>query len=215
MKCSHYLDEYCLLQLRPCAFFKEAFCRPAGIDPNADFIFNGVLNGFDIVDDVVPSSYHCSNYSSILDNEFKSQMDDTVTYELSRDKVSITEHIPHCVHAMGAVRKASGKLRPITDCKRPLGSSINNYMLSTCHEFSYTHIDDVTDALIPGAFMAVLDIKSAYRFYVGIERVPDIFHRQLSMLWLKMCTLDIYPTNRVHCSWYECQGVSRMFWLFG
>ena len=59
--------------------------------------------------------------------------------------------------------QSSGKLRPITDCSSPSGMSINNYMDTTCSTFSYTHVDDVTDSLVRGAFMAVLDIKSAYR----------------------------------------------------
>ena len=160
--CFHYLDG-CQLQLKPCAFYREAYCRPDGVDPNADFICKGISSGFDIVDNVTPHTYHCDNYSSILDEEFKAQMDANIQYELSRDKVSIADGTPHCIHALGAVRKSSGKLRPITDCKRPLGISINNHMHTTCFEFSYTHIDEVTDALTEGAFMAVLDIKSAYR----------------------------------------------------
>ena len=74
--CKHYLDG-CLLQLKPCSFYKEAYCRPTGVDFAADFIYGGVLNGFDIVDNVHIDPYYCSNYSSILD--------DTVFWEIKTD----------------------------------------------------------------------------------------------------------------------------------
>ena len=157
--CHHFLDG-CKLQLNPCAFYNECFLHPSG--PNAQFIYKGVLHGFDIIDDVIPESSICQNFSSILDDEFKVQIYKTVSDELDHDKVSLAFDLPHCAHSLGAVRKALGKLRPVTDCRRPLGPSINNYMESTCSTFSYTHIDQVTDALNRNSFMAVLDIKAAY-----------------------------------------------------
>ena len=203
LDCVHYLDG-CRLQLKPCAFFKEAYCRPSGIDPNAEFIFNGVLHGFDILDDVTPSSYCCDNYSSIMDDEFKSQMDANVIYELSRDKVSVVDHIPRCVHALGAVRKSSGKLRPITDCKRPLGFSIYNHMETTCQEFSYTHIDEVTDTLIPESFMAVLDIKAAYR---SVNINPN--HKEFQGFQWPLNGTATYFTDNCLCFGLRCAP-----WIF-
>ena len=130
------------IQLNPCAFFAEGFCHPSSIDENASYIFEGVRDGFDIVDKDYDGSYFCSNYHLILDYEFRSQMDRNIADELRAGKVSLVSDRPRCVHSLGAVRKGNGKLRPITDCSRPEGSSIYNYMDTTCHEFTFTRIDD-------------------------------------------------------------------------
>ena len=203
MGCYHILGG-CRLQLKPCAFYNECFRRPSGVDPNAQFLFEGVIHGFDIVDDVVPEPYNSRNYSSILNDEFKVQMDKTVADELSRDKVSIAVEAPHCVHALGAVRKASGKLRPITDCRRPLGVSINNHMETTCSTFSYTHIDHVTDALVRGSYMAVLDIKAAYR---SVNINPD--HRKFQGFVWDVQGVPTYFTDNCLCFGLKCAP-----WLF-
>ena len=61
---SHELDHR-TLHLNPCVFFDEQFGGPV-LDPNASFLFDGVVNGFKIVDDDFEGSYHCQNYDSIL-----------------------------------------------------------------------------------------------------------------------------------------------------
>ena len=90
-------------------------------------------------------------------------MDDTIASELSEGKVSFASVRPQCVHALGAVRKGNGKLRPITDCRRPEGASINNYMTTTCQEFTFLKLDEVSDYMTPNCWFAVLDLKAAYR----------------------------------------------------
>ena len=40
------------------------------------------------------------------------------------DKLTMVDFQPTCVHSLGAVTKSDGGLRPITDCKRPIGLSI-------------------------------------------------------------------------------------------
>ena len=70
---------------------------------------------------------------------------------------------PHCVHALGAVPKSNGSYRPITDCRRPLFKSINNYMDTTFETFSYASTDQVCDMMSPGCYLATVDIASAYR----------------------------------------------------
>ena len=201
--CSHYLAG-CKIQLNPCAFYNECYRRPSGVDQNADYIYHGVVNGFAIVDDIIPGPYMNHNYSSILDDEFRAQMDATLLDELKRDKVSFASRFPHCVHALGAVRKSSGKLRPITDCRRPLGASINNYMHTTCSTFSYTHIDDVTDALSQGSYMAVVDIKSAYR---SIHIAPA--HREYQGFAWEFNGVQTYFTDNCLCFGLKCAP-----WIF-
>ena len=77
---------------------------------------------------------------------------------------------PHCVHSIRAIPKGDGTFRPITDCKGPLGNSINNIMSEIVAPFTYNTLDDVTALLSPGDFIASIDISSAYR---SISVHPD------------------------------------------
>lgn len=125
-------------------------------------MYHGVAHGFDIVDPDCKAKYVCSNYSSIESPEFISQMDSIVRQELELDKVSVVDVFPDCIHSLGAVKKSNGKLRPITDCRRPLGASINNSMITTFSPFRYVTLDEICDGLEGEEFMAVVDIKAAY-----------------------------------------------------
>ena len=61
------------------------------------------------------------------------------------------------------MKKSDGKLRPITDCSRPDGLSINNFMCTTFEPFTYNSVDTAVQVLDPEDFMSVVDISSAYR----------------------------------------------------
>ena len=152
----------CRSQLNPCVFFDYCFGMTQ-VDENADFIFSGVRDGFRIVDSDYSGSYCCSNYKSALLGDAKLEMDTIISRELSLDKVSRVIEYPTCVHALGAIRKSDGSVRPITDCRRPLGVSINNFMETVCQDFTYVNLDQVCSSVTPGCYFSVLDIKSAYR----------------------------------------------------
>lgn len=185
-ECFHLLSG-CTVQLNRCAFYKELYMR-GDVDVNADYLYSGVAHGFEIVDPGCDTSYVCKNYLSIEEPEFRNQMDEIISHELEQMKVSEVDSCPQCVHALGAVRKSSGKLRPITDCRRPLGRSINNFMTTTCGRFTYTTIDEICDSLNGGEFMAVIDIKSAYR------------------------SVNIFPKHRVYQGFSWCyQGIRKYF----
>ena len=77
--------------------------------------------------------------------------------------MSIVSELPSCVHALGAVQKSDGSLRPITDCKRPISQSVISYMDTTCSTFSYMKLDSVAEFMLPGCYFAPVDIKSAIR----------------------------------------------------
>ena len=126
-------------------------------------IWNGLCDGFKIVDDNFNSSYECNNYLSITESKFRDEMTELLLKELSEGKVSVCEGRPQCVHALGAVPKSDGRLRPITDCSLPRAVSVNNFMLSTCKEFTYKSVNDVTKDLVQGDLMCVVDIARAYR----------------------------------------------------
>ena len=159
--CQYFIGEI-KSQLKPCRFASlindilgESAC-------NYENLLWGVTDGFPIVDQVV-EPYECSNYNSILDPVSKAKMDFIVNNELREGMISVVESKPKCVHALGAVPKASGGIRPITDCSRPLGKSVNNYCDSLLEEFCFKSVENVVEMLDPGEYMSVIDIKSAYR----------------------------------------------------
>ena len=129
-----------------------------------DYLYYGIRDGFLIVDptSVVPT-YDCPNYITPSSGESYTFVDKLIHQELLDHKYVLADYKPNCIHSIGAVPKPDGKFRPITDCRRPLGLSINNYMSSTCQTFSYKSVDHVCDTLYRGCFMATVDIGSAYR----------------------------------------------------
>ena len=150
-----------LCQLKPCRF---AAILSHGEDWASEYweLLWCITDGFPIVEGDVPS-YHCMNYNSILEDGCKQKMDKIITRELKEGIISEAVSWPNCIHALGAVPKQDGGIRPITDCSRPSGESVNNYCGSLFKEFNYKSVDDVVKLLTWGNFMSVIDIKSAYR----------------------------------------------------
>ena len=129
-----------------------------------EYLFYGVRDGFFIVDlDSDIPTYDCPNYITPSSGDSYDFVDNLISEELASSKYIKASFIPHCIHAIGAVPKTQGKYRPITDCRRPLGESINNFMSTTCDTFSYMSVDDVCDMISPGCYMATVDISAAYR----------------------------------------------------
>lgn len=129
-----------------------------------DYLKTGINEGFRVIDKQAPvKSYFCENYNSVLFGESTSFINDLIVTELLQDKFILSDHKPICVHALGAVLKKEGGYRPITDCKRPLQQSINNYMEETFKPFTYKTSDQVCEEMTPGCYMATVDIKQAYR----------------------------------------------------
>lgn len=130
-----------------------------------NYLEYGVTNGFLIVDEcnnIAP--YERTNYSSVLQGEAFDCVNKIVLDELEQGKYVIPNEKPYCIHSLGAVpKKGTNKWRPITDCKRPLGNSINSFMDSTYREFCYTNVDRIIDMIQPGDYMASVDILNAYR----------------------------------------------------
>ena len=129
-----------------------------------DYLYYGVRDGFIIVDpDADVPTYDCPNYIAPDSGESYTFVDKLISQEFLDYKYVRAPVKLHCIHSIGTVPKADGKFRPITDCKRPLGASINNYMSKTCETFSYKSVDDVCNLIYPGCYMASVDISSAYR----------------------------------------------------
>lgn len=129
------------------------------------YLWFGVTNGFYIVDQNADiPSYECYNYKSALSGDAFNFVDDLIHKELAQGKYRIASETPHCVHSIGAVpKKGTNKWRPITDCRRPIGESINCFMASTFRDFCYTTVDQVVDLVTPDCFMSSVDIQAAYR----------------------------------------------------
>ena len=129
-----------------------------------EFLRNGVVDGFSIVD---PGSdileYECSNYNSATSGEAYAYLDQLITSELQQGKYVVSDTLPKCVHALGAIPKLDGSFRPIMDCKQPLGCFINNYMETTHQPFHYVTIDQVSSYVSENCYMATTDIAAAYR----------------------------------------------------
>ena len=91
--------------LKPCrvAFFlfNGEFSLP---QEDVDRIWNGLCDGFPIVDMGFNSSYECANYHSITEGSFREEMSSLLCKELSEGKVSKCENKPQCIHALGAVQ---------------------------------------------------------------------------------------------------------------
>lgn len=129
-----------------------------------NYLLHGVKQGFQVVDKNAPiSSYFCENYKSVLVGESSEYVNNLIIQELLEDKFVLADHEPICVHTLGAVPKKGNGFRPITDCKRPLDISINNYMEEAFQTFAYQSSDDVCELMQPGCSMATVDVVNAYR----------------------------------------------------
>ena len=145
----------------------ESWTRELSFEPDPvlrTYLLTGVAEGFRIVDnDADIPSYDCANYTSVLSGDAFEFIDKLVCAEIVDGKCVISDDTPQCIHALGAVPKADGGFRPITDCKRPELLSINKFMSATCRTISYKSVDDVCNLLTLGCYTATVDISSAYR----------------------------------------------------
>lgn len=164
-KCEHsdrnHVIDGVASQLRPAGWHRLLYYSNSW-DSDAHFLLDGVYNGFRLIDpDASISTYACANYSSCDEDSIK--LSDLLFGEIRSGKLSIVDKRPSCIHAMGVIPKSNGSIRPITDCKRPLKASVNNFTDSVFSRFSYVTIDNVLSSLERNMFMSVIDIKSAYR----------------------------------------------------
>ena len=160
--CKHHIGR-CISQLKPC-YFAVQFVGHLDLMSEADaYVLYGVFYGFPIIDSTLVEPYFCENYSRITSGDGYSKMSERIETELIQQKISVSTEPVKCVHALGAIFKSNGFILPITDCKRPIGLSINNTMNHTCYTFRYSNIETVCEFLRPGDYLCVVDISNAYR----------------------------------------------------
>ena len=147
-------------QLKPCRVFSECYCR-GEVDPDWEYILRGVCFGFRVIDSNCNSQYFLDNYSSI--NKVSGSMAGKLKKELEEEMVTVVSTPCTCVHPFGAVPKGDSDFRAIVDCSRPDTTSVNNYTDSCKTTFSYNSVQDVTELLIQGDYLATVDISNAYR----------------------------------------------------
>lgn len=145
----------------------EMLTSGSGVDPDIHYILDGITHGFRVVDQNIEiEGYCCPNYSSCFSEENKSKLEVLISKEIESGKLTITTQKPKCVHALGVIsKKESNKIRPITDCRRPLNESINNYMDDVWDSFQFVSFDHVVARIVEGKkyFLSTLDIANAYR----------------------------------------------------
>ena len=128
------------------------------------YLRDGIQHGFPIIDDDAEvTSYYCENYASAVSGLSFEYVDSLISDEVRDGKYVKASSIPHCVHSLGAIPKQDGSFRPITDCRRPEGISINNHMETTFQPFHYITLDQVAANVTPHCHMATVNISAAYR----------------------------------------------------
>ena len=171
-----------MLQLKPCRFAYLVSLGTAECKKAYEPLVSNITDGFKVVDDNMDLSemqYECENYSSVYTPENKAKLDNIIGKELSEGYLKIVNSKPVCIHSMGAVPKPGGGIRPTTDCSMPKDISVNNFCADIIQDFQYKNVDHVLAMLQEGDYVAVVDIKSAYR---AVPIFPD--HRKyLGLKW--------------------------------
>ena len=154
------LHEECLLNF-------HAFQGELAFDLDKDFILDGLQNGFKLIKEPDVSGiagYDAVNYASATYAESKPELDELFAKELGLGRISGVLVKPKCIHAIARVRrKDSGKSRPITDCSRPRGNSLNDYIKPGVDSIRVNSVDTAMSHSSKGCYYAVGDIESAWR----------------------------------------------------
>lgn len=139
-------------------------------DPDRDFILAGIQSGFDIIDPgCAPARVELDNHQSASpSNPLYSKVSAQVLEEINNNNYVEVSTPPVIVSPLGAIPKADGGIRLIHDCSRPQSFSVNSYALVE-EKFHFQSVDDAADMIRRGAYMAKVDLKSAYRS-VGISK---------------------------------------------
>lgn len=81
-----------------------------------------------------------------------------IEMEIACGKLALATELPHCIHAIGAIRKSTGSYRPITDCSCPENISVNQFMDDILDPFSFVTIQGILQDIKEGDFLSVVDL---------------------------------------------------------
>ena len=102
------------------------------------------------------------NYTSATASDIRDKVEKQISDEIRDGNYVITQTKPTIVSALGAIPKPhSDKIRLIHDCSRPQHCNVNSY--ATTHHFSYVTVEKAVSQIKPNAYLAKIDLKSAYR----------------------------------------------------
>ena len=144
-------------------------------DRDADYIVSGIREGFRVgysqgAKTTKPLSSARKNMQSAQENPHV--VEEYLEEELARGVLlgpfQWEEVAGVHLNRFGVIPKSSqpGKWRPIVDLSRPEEKSVNDGINPSHCSLQYVRVDDVVKQLLrlgPGALMAKLDVKSAYR----------------------------------------------------
>lgn len=142
----------------------DAWREELGDDPDRDFILDGVRHGFDIIDPgCTLARVEVPNHPSASpSNPMYHKVSEQVFNEIANGNYVEVDNPPTIVSPLGAIPKPDSGVRLIHDCSRPVGYSVNSYV-KVNEKFKFQSVDDAAAMVGPGAFMAKVDLKSAYR----------------------------------------------------
>lgn len=150
-------------QLDP-AMWLEELRGDGAWDPDTHYLLDGVVGGFRLLDEgAAIRPYMCENYKSCYGKKVKDTLNNLIDNEISQGKLSVVPERPICIHSLGAVMKDDQSVRPITDCKRPLETSVNSFTSEVFSTFEFVKFDDILESVKCNTYMATVDIKAAYR----------------------------------------------------
>jgi hypothetical protein len=138
-------------------------------DWNKVFILNGISYGFQIIDrpctlgDVV-----CRNYTSCL-LDSRELVEAQITKEILLGRYVKTVRRPSIISSLGAIPKNASSIRLIHDLSRP-GGGVNQFGVDSA--VKYSSLDDALKLIVPGSYLAKIDLKEAYR-HIPIH--PDCY----------------------------------------
>ena len=141
---------------------KEVWYHELVDDPDCEFLLDGITHGFKIVpSDANLLSAEMSNYSSATTAN-KQTVENTILSELHKGNYQLVHDKPTIISALGAIPKPdSDDVRLIHDCSMPQGKGVNDYICS--EKFSFETLDNAIKMVKPNAYMAKIDLASAYR----------------------------------------------------
>ena len=148
---------------------QNSFLNPEGwrkhlprTQENYEYIIQGVTEGFHIVTSLDFQPAEVDNYSSATNPLIKHQVESQIKTEIIEGRYIKVQEKPCIVSALGAIPKPKGGIRIIHDGSKPTGKALNDYA-DLDQKLRYQSLDDAVDCLSPNAFMAKVDLKSAYR----------------------------------------------------
>ena len=102
-----------------------------------------------------------TNYKSATNSTLSQLVEAQIKEEISNGRYIITGAPPLLVSALGAIKKANGKVRLIHDCSRLPSHSLNDCAVP--EKFCYQTVQHAVSLITSGCYLAKVDLASAYR----------------------------------------------------